>query len=82
VKWAEGRSGGWLELSAEATVLREVPAARVTAEAEDEERDRRLAEQNHVTAQIMRALETCGVRLAVRPEDIKERVSRASRAGR
>ncbi|GAB3866661.1 hypothetical protein GCM10029963_79340 [Micromonospora andamanensis] len=40
VEWARQRAG-WLELTPEVTVLREVLAARVAEQSEDEERDRR-----------------------------------------
>jgi hypothetical protein len=64
-------SGGWLELTPEATVLREVLAARVAWDSEDEERDRRMDHEDRLAAQIMRALEDSGLPLVVRPEDIQ-----------
>lgn len=58
----EGRAGGWLEHTPEMTVLREVLMARVASDSRDEE--------DHLEARILQALETCGVPLVVRPEDI------------
>ncbi|SCL43853.1 Helix-turn-helix domain-containing protein [Micromonospora citrea] len=71
VKWAEGRSGGWLEFTPEMTVLREVLAARVAVDVEDDEHHRRTAEQERLAAQILSALESSGVPLAVTPEDVR-----------
>jgi transcriptional regulator with XRE-family HTH domain len=69
-EWAEGRSGGWLEFTPEATVLRQVLAARVASESEDEERDRRMDEEERLAAQIMHALDNSGAPLGIKPEDI------------
>lgn len=44
---------------------------RVSAQSEDEELERRRDEQDRLEAQIVRALESCGVPLVVRPEDIE-----------
>ncbi|WP_433233855.1 helix-turn-helix domain-containing protein (plasmid) [Micromonospora sp. CA-248260] len=63
--------GGWLELSPEVTVLREVLAARVADQVEDEERDRRWAEEDRLLEQIVGALEKSGLPLAITPEDIQ-----------
>lgn len=70
-EWAEGRSGGWLEFTPEATVLREALAARVAWEFEDQERDHRMDEEERLAAQITHALENSGVSLALKPEDIE-----------
>ena len=70
-EWAERRSFDWLELTPEATVLREVLAARVAWESEDAEGDRRMAEQERLEEQIMTALEKLRVPLVIQPEDIK-----------
>jgi transcriptional regulator with XRE-family HTH domain len=72
VEWAEARSGGWLELTPEATVLREVLTARVDLESEDEELERRHTERERLEAQIVSALEGCGVSLAIQPDDIRD----------
>jgi transcriptional regulator with XRE-family HTH domain len=69
-EWAEGRSGGWLEFTPEATVLRQVLAARVASESEDEERNRRMDEEERLVAQVMHALDSSGVPLGIKPEDI------------
>ncbi|MEV4826440.1 helix-turn-helix transcriptional regulator [Micromonospora sp. NPDC049274] len=69
VGWAERRAGGWLELSPEVTVLREVLAARVTEQLEGEERERRWALEDRLVEQIVDALESSGVPLAIKPED-------------
>ncbi|TDB80228.1 helix-turn-helix domain-containing protein [Micromonospora sp. KC721] len=71
VEWAEGRAGGWLELTPEVTVLREVLAARAAEQMEDEERDRRRAEEDRLVEQIVGALENSGVPLVIKPEDIR-----------
>ncbi|GIJ40509.1 helix-turn-helix domain-containing protein [Micromonospora andamanensis] len=70
VEWARQRAG-WLELTPEVTVLREVLAARVAEQSEDEERDRRGAEEDRLVEQIVDALESSGVPLAIKPEDIE-----------
>ena len=54
--WLEFRSGGWLEMTPEATVLREVLAARVEGDLSDEEVTRRYAEESNLEARILRAL--------------------------
>jgi transcriptional regulator with XRE-family HTH domain len=69
-QWTDLRSGGWLELTPEATILREVLGARVEWDSQDAEDQRRLAEEDELGRQIMRALETCGVPLAIRPDAI------------
>ncbi|SCL20266.1 Helix-turn-helix domain-containing protein [Micromonospora pallida] len=71
VEWAERRSGGWLEFTPEATVLRAVLAGRVDFEVEDEELDRRMAEQERLAEQVLGALESSGVPLAIKPDDIE-----------
>jgi transcriptional regulator with XRE-family HTH domain len=68
---ADRATGGWLEHTPEATVLREVLAARTDWEAEDDERERRTVEAERLAAQIMRALEDSGIPLAIHPEDIQ-----------
>jgi transcriptional regulator with XRE-family HTH domain len=68
---ADWASGGWLEYTPEATVLREVLAARVAWDSEDDESDRRMAERDRLAAQIMHALEGSGVPLVIQPEDIE-----------
>jgi transcriptional regulator with XRE-family HTH domain len=65
------RAFGWLELTPEATVLREALAARVAWDSEDQEADRRDAERERLATQITRALESSGAPLAIQPEDIK-----------
>ncbi|MCX4471314.1 hypothetical protein OOK41_13485 [Micromonospora sp. NBC_01655] len=71
VEWAEGRAGGWLEWTPEVTVLREVLAARAAERLEGEESDRRRAEEERLVEQIVGALESSGVPLAIKPEDMK-----------
>jgi transcriptional regulator with XRE-family HTH domain len=69
VEWATKRAGGFLELTPEVTVLREVLAARVIEELEGEERERRWALEDRLVEQIVDALESSGVSLAIKPED-------------
>lgn len=71
VEWARKRAGGFLELTPEVTVLREVLAARVAEQLEVEERDRRWAEEDRLVEQIVDALESSGLPLVVKPEDFK-----------
>jgi transcriptional regulator with XRE-family HTH domain len=68
VDWA---TGGWLDLTPEATVLREALAARVSLMSEDDELDRRLDEQNRMADKIVSALRESGMPLEIRPEDIE-----------
>jgi transcriptional regulator with XRE-family HTH domain len=68
---ADWASGGWLEFTPEATVLREVLAARVAWDSEDDESDRRMTERDRLAAQIMSALESSGVPLVIKPDDIE-----------
>lgn len=70
-KWAEFSARGWLELTPEATVLREVLAARVAWGSADEEAERRMAEEDRLRDQLMRALENSGVPLVIGPGDIE-----------
>lgn len=70
--WLERRSGGWLDLTPEAIVLREVLAARVGYEARDDEADRRLAEEDRILGQILEALQNSGVPLTIQPDDITD----------
>ncbi|WP_018791527.1 hypothetical protein [Salinispora arenicola] len=61
----------WLDLTPEATVLREALAARVAFDSGDDEANRRMVEQEHLAEQIMRALKDPGVSLVIRPDDIR-----------
>ncbi|MEH0826305.1 MULTISPECIES: helix-turn-helix domain-containing protein [unclassified Micromonospora] len=71
VEWARKRAGGFLELTPEVTVLREVLAARAAEQLEGEERDRRWAEEDRLVEQIVNALEGSGVPLVIKPDDIE-----------
>ncbi|WP_420117656.1 helix-turn-helix domain-containing protein [Micromonospora sp.] len=71
VEWAKGRAGGWLELTPEVTVLREVLAARAAEGLEDEESDRQRVQEDRLVERIVGALESSGLLLVVKPEDIK-----------
>ncbi|MEU6206094.1 hypothetical protein ABZ814_21230 [Micromonospora musae] len=63
--------GRILELTPEVMVLREVLAARASVQLEGEGRDRRRAEEDCLVEQIADALESSGVSLMIKPEDIK-----------
>ncbi len=70
-RWAEFSARGWLELSPEATVLREALAARVAWESEDEEAERRMAKEEQMQQQLLRALENSGLPLVINPAEIE-----------
>ncbi|GAA2580990.1 hypothetical protein GCM10010399_08450 [Dactylosporangium fulvum] len=69
------RSGGWLEFAPEVTVLREVLAARVAWEFADDEGLRREDERSRLTEQIIHALESSGVPLAILIDETRSTLS-------
>jgi transcriptional regulator with XRE-family HTH domain len=69
--WLEIRSGGWLSMTPEATILREVLTARVADDFADSQSMERLTEEEELETKILAALDASGVSLFVEPHEIQ-----------